>query len=346
MHEIVIIGSGLVTALGLGVTANSVHIRAGIAAFEESDFLDAELRRIVAAGLPEAVIMPWAAGETHGLAPRSLEIVRMAGMAVGEALAPLAELLGENSIPAWAAWPEHETNVALDIHRLAQAVAIQAGGRIAIWGNHRGRAGGIEALASAQCALERGAPFALVVGMDSFLHAHVLGTLLQAGRIKTPQQADGLIPSMGAGALVLARADVAERMLCRVLARIGGIGTALEAGHFGNDGEWQGNALAAAAQQALAEAPAAIAELWSGMTGERCWAGEFGVTQIRCQPQVPATATIRHPAEFWGDLGAAASVAMACVAIAGYQRGWVRLPALLLASSDFGQRGALVVCAP
>jgi 3-oxoacyl-[acyl-carrier-protein] synthase-1 len=82
------------------------------------------------------------------------------------------------------------------------------------------------------------------------------------------------------------------------------------------------------------------------MTGERCWAGEFGVTQIRCQPQVPATAAIRHPAEFWGDLGAATSVAMACVAIAGYHRGWVRLPALLLASADFGQRGALVVNAP
>ena len=346
MTEIVVIGSGLVTALGLGVTANTAHIRAGLAAFVESDFLDSQFKRVVAAAMPLAAIAPWAGGDAAGLSPRALEVVRLAGMAASEAVAPLVDLIAENSLPTWCAWPEHETQVALDVTRLAASLSVQVKGKIAVWGNYRGRAGAIEALAMAQQKLAAGAPFALVVGTDSLLHQYVLGTLLQAQRIKTGRQADGLIPGMGAGAILLARADVAQRMSYAVLARVSGIGTHREAGHFGNDGDWQGNALATAAQMALAGDAAAVAEMWSGMTGERCWAGELGVTQVRCQPQVPAAVTVRHPAEYWGDLGAATAVALLAVAISGHQRGWVRLPALLLASSDFGQRGAVVLAAP
>jgi len=338
-----LIGSGLVTALGIGVAQNAAHVRAGMAAFAESDFLDQRLKRIVAAALPTDALAPWAGGDSVGFSPRAIEVVRLAGMAIQEALAPHAFITPTQPIRTWCAWPEHETQVPLDVARLASVLTTQVGGRLSVQGAFRGRAGALAALHAAMQALQEGAPCALVVGADSLLHQHVLGTLLQAQRIKTDQHSDGLIPGMGAGALLLARADATQRFNVPVHARIVGVGIGAEEGHFGNEGDWQGDALSAAAHTALAGDTAPVAEIWSGMTGERCWAGELGVTHIRCQQRVPAAAAIRHPADGWGDLGAATGVALIAAAVAGHQRGWVHLPALVLASSDLGGRGAALI---
>lgn len=338
-----IIGSGLVTALGIGVAQNAAHVRAGMAAFAESDFLDQRLKRIVAAVLPSDALAAWAGGDSAGLSPRAIEVVRLAGMAITEALAPHAHITPAQPIRTWCAWPEHQTQVPLDVARLAAALTTQVGGRMSVQGAYAGRAGSLSALQAAMEALQQGAPCALVVGADSLLHQYVLGTLLQAQRIKTDQHSDGLIPGMGAGAVLLARADVLQRLQATTYGRITGVGIGDEAGHFGNDGDWQGDALAAAAQEALAGDSASVAEIWSGMTGERCWAGELGVTQVRCKQWVSAESEVRHPADGWGDLGAATGVALIVTAVAGHQRGWVRLPALVLASSDFGGRGAALV---
>ena len=338
-----IIGSGLVTALGIGVAQNAAHVRAGMAAFAESDFLDSRFKRIVAAVLPSDALAAWAGGDSAGLSPRAIEVVRLAGMAVSEALAPHAQITPAQPIRTWCAWPEHQTQVPLDVARLATALTTQVGGRLSVQGAYPGRAGALAALHAAMQALQEGAPCALVVGADSLLHQYVLGTLLQAQRIKTDQHSDGLIPGMGAGAVLLARADVLQRLQATTYGRITGVGIGDEAGHFGNDGDWQGDALAAAAQEALAVDSASVAEIWSGMTGERCWAGELGVTQVRCKQWVSAESEVRHPADGWGDLGAATGVALIVTAVAGHQRGWVRLPALVLASSDFGGRGAALV---
>ena len=340
-----IIGSGLVTALGIGVGQNAAHVRAGMAAFAESDFLDQRLKRVVAAVLPSDALAPWVGGDSAGLSPRAIEVVRLAGMAVTEALAPHAHITAALPIATWCAWPEHETQVPLDLSRLASVLTTQVGGRLSVQGAFRGRAGALAALHAAMKAMEEGAACALVVGADSLLHQFVLGTLLQAQRIKTDQHSDGLIPGMGAGALLVARADAVVRLNVPVSARIVGVGIGAEEGHFGNDGDWQGDALSAAAHTALAGDTAPVAEIWSGMTGERCWAGELGVTQVRCQQRIPASAIIRHPADSWGDLGAATGVALIAVAVAGHQRGWARLPALALASSDLGGRGAALVSA-
>ena len=142
---------------------------------------------------------------------------------------------------------------------------------------------------------------------------------------------------------MLARADAAERLKFISHACIAGVGVGAEEGHFGNDGDWQGNALAASAHAAMTGDTVPVAEIWSGMTGERCWAGELGVTQVRCHQRVPATAAVHHPADVWGDLGAATGVALIAAAVAGHARGWVRLPVLVLASSDLGGRGAALL---
>lgn len=338
-----IIGNGLVTALGIGVGQNAAHVRAGMAAFAESDFLDPRFKRIVAAVLPPDALSAWAGGDSAGLSPRAIEVVRLAGMAVTEALAAHAHITPAQPIRTWCAWPEHQTQVPLDVARLASALTAQVGGRLSVHGTFLGRSGALTALHAAMEALQEGAPCALIVGADSLLQQYVLGTLLQAQRIKTDQHSDGLIPGMGAGALLVARADMVQRLQLISLGCIIGVGVGNEEGHFGNEGDWHGDALAAAAQAALSGDSVPVAEVWSGMTGERCWAGELGVTQVRCHERIPADATVRHPADSWGDLGAATGVALIATAVAGHQRGWVRLPALVLASSDFGGRGAALV---
>ncbi len=362
-----IIASGLVTALGIGVGQNAAHVRAGISAFAESDFVDTRLKRIVAAVLPAVNLVALApsalsaGSDPAGVSARSSELIRLAGMAADEALKGSIAITAAAPVPTWCAWPEYETQVPLDLARLARAVEKQTGGRIAVQAlssennspennsseksgaSQRGRAGGLAALAAARASMAAGTPLALVIAADSLLQQYVLGTLLMQQRIKTERLSDGLIPGMGAAALLLASPAAATRLGLTPLARIAGIGCATEAGHFANEGDWQGDALATAAHTALADDAVPVAGLWSTMTGERCWAGEFGVTQVRCRARVPPTAVVHHPADAWGDLGAASGVALIALAIAAQQRGWAQLPALVLASSDFGGRSAALV---
>lgn len=354
-----IIASGLVTALGIGVGQNAAHVRAGISAFAESDFVDTRFKRIVAAVLPAADLAPSApsaGSDPAGVSARTSELIRLAGMAADEALQGSIAITAAAPVPTWCAWPEYETQVPLDLARLARAVQTQTGGRIAVQvhapendspeksgASQRGRAGGLAALAAARASIAAGAPLALVIAADSLLQQYVLGTLLMQQRIKTERLSDGLIPGMGAAALLLASPAAATRLGLTPLARIAGVGCATEAGHFANEGDWQGDALATAAHTALADDAVPVAGLWSTMTGERCWAGEFGVTQVRCRARVPPTAVVHHPADAWGDLGAASGVALIALAIAAHHRGWAQLPALVLASSDFGGRGAALV---
>lgn len=339
-RQMLLIGSGLVTALGVGVAQNAAHVRAGVSAFAESSFSDRRMKPIVAAALPMEAIAPWAGGDAVGMSPRACELVRLAGMAVAEALLGLPEV----PVPTWCAWPDSETHVPLALDRLAVALAAQTGGRVVVRGAQRGRAGAVLAVADALAALATGQPYALVVGADSLLHQHVLGSLLHQQRLKTATHSDGLIPGMGAGALLLARSDALAGF--KPLACIAGCGHGVEPGHLGNDGDWQGDVLAKAAQQALASGSTPVVEVWSAMTGERCWASELGVTQIRSGGRIPADANIRHPADAWGDLGAASGTALIVVAAAGALKGWARFPALILASGDLGARGALLLEVP
>jgi 3-oxoacyl-[acyl-carrier-protein] synthase-1 len=81
------------------------------------------------------------------------------------------------------------------------------------------------------------------------------------------------------------------------------------------------------------------------MNGENHWAKEWGVGFIRSSSAFADGHGMHHPADCYGDTGAAAGplmAALAALAIAGRAHG---SPVLVYGSSDRGERAALMMTA-
>ena len=81
------------------------------------------------------------------------------------------------------------------------------------------------------------------------------------------------------------------------------------------------------------------------MNGENHWAKEWGVARIRNNGTFSAEHGMHHPADCYGDTGAACGALMVSLAALGIKEGYRSSPALVYASSDQGARAALAVAA-
>src|SRR5207247_5646166 len=88
-----------------------------------------------------------------------------------------------------------------------------------------------------------------------------------------------------------------------------------------------------------------IQEVYSSMNGENHWAKEWGVTRIRSNGTFSPEHGMHHPADCYGDAGAACGPLMTGLAALGIKEGYRAAPALVYASSDQGRRAALSVSA-
>ena len=82
------------------------------------------------------------------------------------------------------------------------------------------------------------------------------------------------------------------------------------------------------------------------MNGESVWAKEWGTAFIRNRARFDENAEMNHPAEYYGDPGAAAGPLMAGLALTGLHRGYLKGPVLVFTSSDHGQRAAVLLEEP
>ena len=76
------------------------------------------------------------------------------------------------------------------------------------------------------------------------------------------------------------------------------------------------------------------------MNGESHWGKEWGVAFIRNRPAFVEGHSMLHPADCYGEIGAACGPMMVALAALGLRTGRSRGPALVYASSDSGPRAA------
>jgi 3-oxoacyl-[acyl-carrier-protein] synthase-1 len=122
-------------------------------------------------------------------------------------------------------------------------------------------------------------------------------------------------------------------------------GVGLEPGHLASEEPYRGDGLAAAftaALEAAGELPP-IGCVYSSFNGERYWAKEFGVAMLRNRDAFDPAHQMEHPAECFGDLGAAHGAVLLAMACLGLHKGYRRSPALVYSSSDLGRRAAIVL---
>jgi 3-oxoacyl-[acyl-carrier-protein] synthase-1 len=344
---IAIVSAGCITPIGLSLAETAAAARARVARLQEIEWRDRRFEPFIVGVVPDDGLPELAPELAEApLQYREARMLRLAHAALAEALAPLPP--DAPPLPVLLGLPEQHTTLPLDGGRFIERLALQSGAPLDLTASvaaARGRAAGLMALRQARARIEAGTPWVLVGGVDSLVDLYVLGTLDLHGRVRGETNGDGFSPAEGAAFLLLADADAATAAGCTPLATLAGSALGKEAGHLYADEPYLGEGLAGAVSALLGETPpsAPLATIYSSFNGERYWAKEFGVARIRNAAQFDDAAQMEHPAECFGDLGAAHGPVLAALAAHGLAGGYRRGPCLVYASSDYGDRAAALL---
>jgi 3-oxoacyl-[acyl-carrier-protein] synthase-1 len=110
---------------------------------------------------------------------------------------------------------------------------------------------------------------------------------------------------------------------------------------------YRGDGLAQTIRQLITETPPStpIRHVFSSMNGESHWGKEWGVGFIRNRAAFDPELNIVHPADSFGDLGAAAGPVLLGLASLALRDRRATGDVLVYCSSDHGQRAALMLTA-
>lgn len=200
--------------------------------------------------------------------------------------------------------------------------------------NRQGRAGGFFALAAAFEYLSKGkGRVAIVGGIDTYMDPLRLAALDKEERLLVEGRMNGFIPGEGAAFVFLTNAAASEGERA-VFVR--GVGTALDRGHRYSAepdlGVGLADAIEALRSTISVSMPAEV--IFAGLNGEAEQAKEWGVAQIRHRDILSPEATLEHPADCYGDLGAATGPVLLALANVALTNGHREGPAFVWASSD------------
>jgi 3-oxoacyl-[acyl-carrier-protein] synthase-1 len=340
-------GIGMVTAVGACTAQTASSVRAGISMYRGGPVQNKRFEPMTLALAPDSVLPPLAerlAG-TEKLTSRQIRMLRLGHPALLEALDNLPEQHTQ-PVPLFVSGPEPVPGSAGVGSVFLNLLAAQADVVLDLHESRlftTGRAGGMQALQAALDVLSAGRhPFVLVGGVDSYLDLNLLATLDREDRVLADGVMDGFAPGEGAAFLLLCSDTARQTLPATPKVRIHAPGLALEAGHRYSEETYTGDGLANALSmslQALDDMP--VRTILSSMNGENFGAKEWGVALIRNSGRIDPDYRFEHPAECFGDSGAAAMPLLAGLAAVGMHKGYLWSPAMALCSSEGALRGSV-----
>jgi 3-oxoacyl-[acyl-carrier-protein] synthase I len=327
MHNITLAATAAITSVGLTAAQTAASVRAGICrnrTFAYQTSCSSSSSGLFEASVPDDCLPVM----DRQMPPVQKRLLQLTGATAGQ----LAHIKLDD-IPlvvglAPGAFAGHSDPDIL--HMMAE----QLGATIVFDGSRvikQGRAAGLMAIEHA-CRLinDNKADTVLAGGCDTFHDPDLLGRLNIANRIKSRTAMDFFVPGEGAGFVLLKRSDPES------LAQIWAGATGFEPGHPGSAQPYRATALADTIGIVCRPLTDKIATLFAGMNGESHWAKEWANALFRCSEHFDPAMALHHPAEYYGDAGAAAGPIMTALAAIGMRRGYLRGPALVYASSDQG----------
>lgn len=303
-------GIGMITPLGAHTAMTAAAVKAEMSGHAISEYYDHDRQPITLCLVPDGVFTDFALdtdawdhyNEQHE------RIITMALLALHEAVSqrsferplPLVLALPESVPEAAHIPPELLVTTLLDRDDLPLSAD-------KVRRYHTGRAAGIQGLELALRYLyDAGEDYVLLGGSDSHLGYARLNPLIAQQRLLTPASKDGFAPGEGAGFLLLTRHP--HLALCRDhhIIALSAPGISQEPGHLMSDESYRGEGLDQAFKQALKDHTGpGIGAVYSSMNGEHYWAKEYGAAMIRNRPCFDENVRTEHPADCFGDLGAA-----------------------------------------
>jgi 3-oxoacyl-[acyl-carrier-protein] synthase-1 len=337
MAALCIIGSGMISAVGLSAPASCAAIRCAIDNFQETRFIDRAGEWLIAACVP--LEQPWR-GRT--------KLIKMAARAIAEALqstpgvdpekTPLLLGLAEAERPGRLAGLDKgllhaiETELGLRFHPDSCIIA-------------RGRVSAAVALHNARTLIyQSGHRHVLVAGVDSFLSGPTLTAFEARERLLTSQNSNGFIPGEGAAAVVLA-APIANEM--PQLTCIG-LGFGVEhATVEAEDVPLRAEGLTQAVRAALGEAGCGLEQMdyrLTDISGEQYYFKEAALALGRSLRVRKEFFHLWHPADCIGEVGAAIGPVMLAVALAASRKGYGEGPNIFChLGNDAGERAVALL---
>jgi 3-oxoacyl-[acyl-carrier-protein] synthase-1 len=340
-------GVGMTTPLGLRAAATAAAVRGGISRLRESAIINRKGAPMILATLADAALPPLAArlAVRHDLTSRQLRMLRLATHALQEVASMLVP--GERP-PLLLAGPESHPKKPVPPLGVGfpELLALQTGvcldeGRSET--SSRGRAGGLELLGRAMELLHsRRATSVLVGGVDSHLDTGLLGLLDEEGRVHADEVLDGFVPGEGAAFLLLSSRKVLPTS--KALAFVSAPGTGAEQGHRYSAEPYLGDGLADSIRAAVGSASGLpVRTVLSSFNGESFGGKEWGVAFIRNREAFHTELRMEHPADCFGDLGAACGPVLVGLAALGLKKRYLPGPCLAWCSSEGAPRAAALV---
>jgi 3-oxoacyl-[acyl-carrier-protein] synthase-1 len=341
-----VIAVGAVTPVGLDAVNAAAAVHAGICRYREAPFFDVQGEPRIMSFVAEEYLSPLAEGlRERPMGERHARLLRLATLALQHATWPC-----EAPPPFFLALPEVPGELADPVGPdFVAHLALQTGvevppGQCRLY--RQGGAGGLCALAGAVELLRSGkAPLAIVGGIDTFWDPELLEALAEEGRLQDDGPSDALIPGEGAAFLLLGVPGAARQLGVKPLARVAGVGLAVEEGHRYSAAPLRGDGLSAALRrlfESLRGVPP-VQSVYAGMNGESLPAKEWSVAYLRSAERFAPEHELFHAADCIGDAGAALGPLHLALAAIGLSNGTHQAPCLVWSTSDREARGAAML---
>lgn len=332
-----IIATSALCSAGRGVEQLWASVRAGLSRIGDSYVRDRDYQPIRMGLVPEDALEPELPPEVDSLPlpPRACRMLRLGAPALRSVL----ERAGEPPVRLFLGLPQLSREEAPWMKGFSLYLAKAAGIALDVPSCRvvpAGRAAALVALELAMAALEQDPSRPVVVGgIDTYLDLKLLASLDADGRILGAEVSDGFIPGEGASFLVLAHPSVAAAE--RVAVTVEATASAQDAGHRSGTAPARGEGLAAAIELLRGHLPdpgMVVGSTFAGLNGESFDAKQWGVARMRHADFFSPDEVVSHPADCFGDPGAAMGALLLALGARAIARGERRGPALIWAASD------------
>ena len=332
-----IITTSVLCPAGRGVEQLWASVRAGLSRIASSRVMDRHLEPIQMGLVPENALEPELPPEVDSL-PLPARARRMLRLGA-PALRSVVERAGASPVRLYLGLPHLSLEQAPWMKGFSIYLAKAAGIALDVPGCRvvpAGRAAALVALELAMGALEQDPSRPVVVGgIDTYLDLKLLAALDADGRILGPEVSDGFIPGEGASFLVLAHPSMAADGGMAV--RVEAAASVQDPGHRSGSAPARGEGLASALEQLRGRLPdpgMSVGSVFAGLNGESFDAKQWGVARTRHADFFSPDAVMNHPADCFGDAGAATGALLLAIGASAIARGERRGPALIWAASD------------
>ncbi len=342
-----IAGMGMISPLGPSVATTVAAVNAGISAYQQSRYYTAKGDAINMAEVPTAIFENFEAEIDEGESSYNEQYDHMIKMAIVALEDACHDQAVEQPIPLVLAMPELEISPAIKHSLLIRNLTKNC----AHWISpnltrtcHSGRAAGIDAIGFAFKYLHDKYDRILVGGTDSHSDYARLTPLDEMGRLLTIGSADSFAPGEAACFLLLTRHPELAQVRNGHMVALHPPGIANEQGHLFSKEAYRGDALDQAFKKALIHQPEkSVHSIYSSMNGENHWAKEYGVAYLRNKKAFADPVRVEHPADCYGDLGAATATTLIALAAEHLHKNKNAHKHIVYSSSDTAMRGAIVV---